>query len=172
MRIGVGDEGLDLLRRRRQADEIEIEPAAQRARIRLGRQREMLLRQLRADEGVDGIARFGGGRLPDCGERLQRPPIERIAFRRARALRPDRALVDPRAQQADLLRRQRIALGRHLHVGIEPRDEMDQRALRAFAGHDVRRMLVAAGHAPRLSDPPASRPSASPVRGISGSAIP
>ena len=79
-------------------------------------------------------------------DRLQRPPIKRVAFHRARALRPKRPLVDPRAQHTDLLRGERVALGRHLHIGIEARDEMDHRTLRAFAGHDIRRMLVTAVH--------------------------
>src|SRR4051794_31370285 len=59
-------------------------------------------------------------------------------------VRPDRTLVDPRAQKADLPGGERVAFARHEHVGIETGDEMDERALGTFAGADVRGVIVAA----------------------------
>nr|WP_049975669.1 hypothetical protein [Chthoniobacter flavus] len=53
-------------------------------------------------------------------------------------------MIDPRPQQADLFRRQPLALLRHQHVLIESRHKMNQRTLRTFAGNDIRRVIVAA----------------------------
>ena len=50
----VVDEGLDLVRRRRQADQVEVQPADQRAPVGLRRRRQSpVTRQLREDEVVD-----------------------------------------------------------------------------------------------------------------------
>ena len=78
--------------------------------------------------------------------RLERPPVQRIALRLPRAFRPHGTLIDPSAQQPDLLRSERITLGRHLHVGVEAGDELDYRTLGAFAWDDVGGVIVTAGH--------------------------
>src|SRR5476651_2573632 len=56
------------------------------------------------------------------------------------------ALVNPRAQHADLLRRQRITLAgwRHFHVGYLSRDIIYQKTFFAVAGNDVVGVVVAA----------------------------
>ena len=60
-RLPIADLGLvlerrHLLRRRRETDEVEVQPSNERARIRFRRRRELLLLELGGDEGVDGIA--------------------------------------------------------------------------------------------------------------------
>src|SRR5262245_33554718 len=65
-----------------------------------------------------------------------RPPW--LAFlRTAPVVRPDRALVNPRPQNPNLLRRQRVAFRRHQHVLVEPRDIVNERTGCAFSRYDV-----------------------------------
>ena len=72
--IGVGrvvrDEGGELRRRRRQAGQVERDAAEEAFLRRLGRRRDLLLGELGADEGVDGVAAAGGQR--GDRDRLQR----------------------------------------------------------------------------------------------------
>ncbi len=49
---------------------------------------------------------------------------------------PRRALVDPCPQDADLLGRELLALGRHLHLFIQTCDVVDEGAVGAVAGND------------------------------------
>src|SRR5262249_10829067 len=84
-RVGVGDEAAHLLRGRRQAGEVERQPADERAPVGLGGGGQPLLLQFRQDEGVDwrpdpaGV-RHGQFRQRRPGERLQRPPVEGLAL--------------------------------------------------------------------------------------------
>ena len=59
---------------------------------------------------------------------------------------PAHTLINPRAQQADLLRGERLALAgrRHLHVLDEASDVVNEAALRAVAGDDVVGVIVTA----------------------------
>ena len=57
-RIGIGDEGIHFFGRRRQARQVEREPADERAAVGDRRRRQLFLGELRADEEVDGVA-FG-----------------------------------------------------------------------------------------------------------------
>src|SRR5262249_40880953 len=75
-------------------------------------------RRNRSDVGPVSGARLGGGRL---GGRL---------------FGPDRALIDPRANQRDLRGRQRILVLRHLIVAVETADAADDPAVLAVAGDD------------------------------------
>ena len=60
-----------------------------------------------------------------------------------RAFRPIRSLVNPRAQQTDLFRRQPFALLRHQAVlALETRDQMNHHAPLAFARDDDRPALT------------------------------
>ena len=74
-RVRVGDERLDLLGRRRQAEQVEGEAADQRAAVGLGRRRQVARRQPRQDEGIDrpdrraGAVTVGGsGRVIGCND--------------------------------------------------------------------------------------------------------
>ena len=69
----------------------------------------------------------------------------RNGLARSRPATPWRILINPRAQQPDLSGGERLAfaLRRHLHVGDEPRDVMDERALGALAESDGRAFRAA-----------------------------
>src|SRR5262249_22199522 len=74
--ILVAEERFNLLRRRRQADQVEVEPANQGAAIRLRRRREAFLLQLGENEGINGglgpagiIAHLGHARLLHLAKR-------------------------------------------------------------------------------------------------------
>src|SRR4051794_6730586 len=66
-----------------------------------------------------------------------------LAARNLPGIRPLRALIDPRAQQADLLRRESLAFRRHDRIGVEPRDEVHQFALRTLAGDEGSAIVTA-----------------------------
>ena len=57
-------------------------------------------------------------------------------------LRPVRPLINPRAQQANLITGERIALLRHLHLWHQPGHEMDERTLGTLAGPDGGGVIV------------------------------
>ena len=57
---------------------------------------------------------------------------------------PVRPLIDPRAQEADLFRRQPLAFLRHdLFFALEAGNELYHEALSAVPGHDDRAVLAA-----------------------------
>src|SRR5207244_4953821 len=56
---------------------------------------------------------------------------------------PRRALINPRTQQTDLLRRKALSFAGHDTVRIESLHKFDQMALLAFAGNDGRAGLAA-----------------------------
>ena len=61
--------------------------------------------------------------------------VERVRVR----VFPRRALINPGAEQGDLVARERVALalGRHFHLGHQPRHVMNERTSGAVAGQDV-----------------------------------
>ena len=133
VRAAVGEEGVDLRRRRGKADEVEAEPADERLARGLGRGREALLLEPREDERVDGVphplrARDRGHGGP---RRLHVGPVDgRIAppGRAAGARRSRHPGVDPGREPRDLLGRQRRLLVRH--AGRRPAVEvLDEQAL-------------------------------------------
>jgi hypothetical protein len=137
-------ERLHFLRRGRQADQIKVKPANERAPICFRRKLQLVLGQLRRNEPVDGIGlaarwplRRWNGR-PNYG--LEGP----MRFLFHAAFRPGRALIDPRAQQPNLFGGQRFALGRHLHLLHRPGDKMNERALGTVLRLDRRRVILAA----------------------------
>ncbi len=67
-----------------------------------------------------------------------------MQFLRLAVIRPVRALVNPRAQQTDLFRREPVAFLRHHHVVHEAGDKLNQRAFRAFAGMNRGCVIIAA----------------------------
>ena len=129
-------ERLHFLRRRRQAGEVEGQPPHQRPRIRRGREREPLLRQLRGNERIDRMA-AGTARHLGLAHRLE-APVRFHGIARRPVLRPHRAIVDPAAQHSHLLRGKAVALGRHHQLLVHTRDRGDETALRAFARQDHR----------------------------------
>ena len=142
IRGGIGDEGLGLLRRRRQTGEIEIEPADKRAGVGGGRRVETLGGEFRADEGIDRI--FDTRRRRDGCEGFERPPIKGVGHGCARGVGPSRTGVDPRLEGGDFRRRECFALGRHSHILNFAGDKLHQRARGAESRHDIRRAAVAA----------------------------
>ena len=128
----VGEKGVGLGGRGRQAGQIEINAAQQAGGIGLGRGRETFAAETREDEVVDGIA-GGRGEFAGGGQRRARGfhvgPMLGV-------LGPDRALFDPAAQRGDLCRGQALALGRHHIVGVGGRDAGEQRAGVGLAGDE------------------------------------
>ena len=148
--IGIGDEGIHFFGRRRQARQVEREPADERAAVGDHRRREFVLGELRANEEVDGVA-FGldacnrrervhadrHGRLRD---RLPGPVVEpRIADGgggRIVGAGPGCIRIDPGSDGGDLILREPLALGRHHLFGVRRRDPPDEFALRPLPRDD------------------------------------
>ena len=144
---GVGEKGIRLRNARRQAREIQRQPAQQRGLGRLWRRREIFLFQPREDERINRIPhprRVFHQRQRGLHRRFESPVIAPVHQHHRRRVRPLRALIDPRPQQPDLLRREAFAFLRH-HLIAQPGDEMNQQTLRAFPWHQ-RRPEFAAFH--------------------------
>ena len=122
-----------LLRRRRQADQIEIDAPQQQVRRRFANRRQLQLGVLGGDEGVDRIG--GPGRVGDVRHRRPNRLLERPVIRLALHLRPAvRAPASIQApQHGDLLFGQRLAFRRHFQFA-PPLDGRDQPAIAALAG--------------------------------------
>ncbi len=158
LRVGVGrgvvDVCLDLRRCRRQADEVEVQPADKCAAGCRGAWRKPGALQLGEDEAVHGGVGpvRAGDRLdlwrPDVApNRLPRPvpgrELGEVEFvfvadvRRVAVARVGRAHGDPLGQFVDGLLRE-LGLGRHLQIGVTVRDSPDQQAVPWVAGDDRR----------------------------------
>ena len=123
--------------RRRQAGQIERYPGQQRSGVGAGRRREPLLAQPFAHKVINRIPARRNLRPPDRPER----PV--LGFDLARAgvrppFGPRGSLVDPGAQQADLLGGERLAGGRHDRLHAVARHHMDQAAVGRIARQDRR----------------------------------
>ena len=143
------EERIHLLHRRRQAHQVQVQPAQQRDAIRLRRRLQSLGIKFREDEVVDGradpslIARRDNLGAHGC---FEGPMLFRIFLAgRHRHRGPRDALINPRAQQAHLLGSQAVALLWHLEVGMRVRHRLNQHTLRAASGNDdVRAEALAA----------------------------
>jgi hypothetical protein len=126
----IGDEGIDLLGRGRQAHEVGVEPADERGPIGLGRRREPRRLDLREHEAIDvvphpvGLLHLGG-----CGA------LWRIECPVRLVVRP---LLDPAVEQLFLVfRKPPIGVRRrHQNVGIGRVDPFEDRARAGVARHD------------------------------------
>jgi hypothetical protein len=144
----VCDECLHFLRRRRHPEHDKVKPADERHAVGFARWCEFVFGEPGGDERVNRIYDL---RFAICERwnrrplyRLERPMrFDRIDFGPA-VVWPDGTLVDPRPQQSDLFRRERITFRRHFRVGHEMGDQMNQRAARAVAGLDCRRVILTA----------------------------
>ena len=148
VRLFIGEKRLHLLRRRRHAEHHEVEPADEGGAIGFGGGGEFLLGELRSDERVDGVGHWrltiDERRNEWTFHRLKRPVrLDRIDLDAA-VVRPRGALINPRAEQSNLLRRERIALGRHLRIRNQAGDQMNQRAAGAIARLNRRAVSLAA----------------------------
>ena len=129
VRRGVGHEGVDIGRRRRQAGQVERQTARERAAGRLGRGHEPLALQPGEDEAVDlavcPIAVRDRGRL-----RALRRPVRPVVLEL-------RALEDEAAEDLDLaFRERRVGMqGRHPVQRLARRDPLEQLALVQAARH-------------------------------------
>ncbi len=127
------DEPLDLVRRRQQSDQVEIDAANQRRSIGRGRRRQSFGFQPRQNELVDRVT--DPGLVFDLGRSLacqgkQRP----MAFVLG-------SLFNPAAQGCHVVGRQTRLLalgGRHHLVVVGRADPFDQDAFVRLAGHDGR----------------------------------
>jgi hypothetical protein len=149
----VREERLQLLGRRRQAEQVEAQPAQQLRARGLGRRRHVLLLETGEDEAIDGVPAPGGA---DSGQRWSpRRDVRPVRL-------PRGAFHDPAPQRLDLRARQpRLAARdvRHALVVVRVRDALDQRALLRLAGHDRDgarrerglRVLLAVEPQPRLA---------------------
>ena len=155
-------ERLDFLRRRRQADQVEIEPANQGPAVGVGDRLQSLRLQPRQHEAVDVVPRplaiLDPGRL-DFLDRLERPEALRlfersaVCKRRRRRRRAGRgAHPDPLLEVGDDLVRQ-FLLGGHLDLVVP--QCLDQQAALDVAGDNGRAAVAAFAEAPRVSS---SRP--------------
>jgi hypothetical protein len=143
-RVGrrVGHERLDLVWRRRQAGEIEGEPAGERGPVGLRLRLEAFGFEPGEDEAIDVV--FRPGRL--LHRRHSRPLRGHVGP--VRLVR--RAGRDPTLEEIDLLLRQSLARFRRRHhdVGVGRRDPPDELALVGLARHD-RRVAAEIGRRPR-----------------------
>ena len=144
---GVGEEFSNLFGRGREAGEVEAEAANERGFVGLGRGGDGLFFEAREDEVVDGRANPRGVR--DAGRRgadgrFEGPMLELAAIVSRGVVGPRRAGIDPRAEDADVARREWRAFARHEFAGHRAADVVDEAALGALAGNDDA-AIVAAG---------------------------
>ena len=144
-------EGCDLLRRGRQAVEVERRSPQQRETVGPWRGGDSRGHMPRVDERVDrraipfGISHLGHRRPLD---RLEGPVIGGDTARLVACIRngrshgragPNCAAVDPPLEDGDLVRRQPVFLvGRHPQILRRPPDGRNDQALRRRPGHDRR----------------------------------
>ena len=153
--VGVGrpivEERRDLLGGRRQPDQVEGEPADQRAPVGLARRPQALLRQLGEDESVDRRCGPAGHRRLDRrdgrpADRPERPPVAALAGTRGRCrcrrlarsvARVGRTHLDPSAEVGDH-RGGELRLGGHRLVAVGRRDRLEEDARLGVPRHDRR----------------------------------
>ena len=125
--VAVALESGEVFRRRRQADEVEVEPAAERGGIGRRRGLHLLLRQVVAHERVDRRGGTGRGGHDGLLRRDERP---------VRVVTGPRG--DPFLEEPHLLLCERLLLvrRRHDHVGISGPDPGHDLALVGLARHD------------------------------------
>ena len=149
--VRVGDERLDLLGRRRQAEQVEGEPADQRAAVGLGRRiAGRPPPSLRQDESVDRLDRrrcrhrsSGGWRRG--GDRLQRPPVVARPQCRCRSAKRVDRLVPQSAPAAIHLRSVSFSAGQGGLGGISPASTRSQSRLSSGLPGDENDPLLPTG---------------------------
>ena len=155
------DKGRHLLRRRRQADEIERHPSQPRHPIRLRRGLQSFLLQPRENEAVHIVARpplVHGVRRYRARHGLERPVLAPVLQpHEIHAIRPQCAFINPPSQRRNLRHRQTLTLGRHPLSVVLARHKADQRTAFCRPRDDVWRMLVAALERRHLDVEPQTR---------------
>jgi hypothetical protein len=155
-------EGVHFFRGWRQADEVEGYAADERCLVRFRGGLQPFLLQSRENEGVDGVnARLAANGDAVSLDGLERPVIRLpVLVQNGDRTAPLRALVDPRAELADLGVRQPLALlRRHLRVGVDLGQCVNQVTLGAFANDDHRPAVTAVFRVRRVVEPqPAALP--------------
>src|SRR5262249_27252632 len=84
-------------------------------------------------------------RLVDRPQRLKRPVVPRLFGARIEhvgAVGPFGSLVDPRTEQADFLRAERLPLGGHDIVLVDRADHMNEAAVRAVTRNQYRALVA------------------------------
>ena len=170
----IGEEGGDVVRRGREAGEVKVEPAGERARGGLRRGLGVGGLELGEDKGVDRVLdplglpdRRGGG----IGDGLEGPEIKALAAEDLHdgiagiapriaqladggfgfghgGVRPGRAVLDPALDAGDLFL-QELVLGGHLAVCFQMADQLEEEALLRIAGDEGGAVLAA--HQGRLA---------------------
>ena len=165
-RRAIVHKGVDLPRRRRQADEIVGQTADQRHAVGIGTRPDALGLLPRADEAVEVAARprgVGDRRHGGRGHGLIGPMFTALGdvdrpFRRhageARA-RIGRAELHPFLEVRDLLVRE-FALGRHAKIFVPITHGLDERAVVEIARHHSRTAVAAARPAIAVVEPQAA----------------
>jgi hypothetical protein len=146
---------VELVRCRRQADQVEVHPPQERGPVGGRRGGETLLFVDSGHEGIDGIAYPGGvldGRQRRPLGTLKRPVPARIIFGpfRGGALS---ALLNPPAQERDLCFGERLALGRHALAHLRSGDALQEQTLAGTPGHEGGAVLAAAADSRRRIQP-------------------
>ena len=141
VRRAVGEEGVDLVRRRRQPGQVERDAADERELVGRRSRLQAALAPRSGEEGVEGMA---GGRRLRVAHRLERPVLD--GLHRLGGGGPSGPVADPAFQVGDgrgverLVRRHRLRAGPALDRG-------DEQTFRGLAGDDGRPVVAAFGEA-------------------------
>ena len=149
---------MEFIGTRSDSQQVERRAAEERCAIRLGRRRDPFLIESRDDEAVErtshsgGLLHVGNGISPD---ELERPVIALFGSGRGGDLIGGRlgSVVDPFADQSDLIGAERRSLGRHLRHTLSPRDGLHEQTLRRVTGDDGRPAVASLEHPFRRVDP-------------------
>ena len=149
---------MQLLGTRSDSQQIERCAAEECREIGLRRRRDLFTFESRHDEAVERTARSGellhGGRsvTPDG---LERPVIALLGGGCVSDLVRGRlgSVVNPFADQSDLIGAERRSLGRHLRHAFGPRDGLHEQALCGITGHNGRPAVSPFQHPLRRVDP-------------------
>ena len=142
-RIRIGDERLDAVGGRQEADKVEARAADERAIVGPRRTRDAPLPPQGVDDPVDGVlAAILGRRQVDLPQGELRLPARALE---GEARLPGRFRLDPLFQHGDGFGRQRVALARHPIVGVGARDTGDDLARVSQGFDEAGRARVAPG---------------------------
>ena len=144
----VAEKHLNLVIRRRQADQVQVRTAQQRTAVRPRRRRETRRLETLEDKSIDVVLRprlepVHRSRRPRSPNRSKRPMLvsngcdtrDGPCCRDRDVVRPDRAVAHPANEDFDLHLRKR-ALGRHTQILIDPSDCANQQAPIRISRHD------------------------------------
>ena len=127
-------------RLRKQTDQIEMHPTSKSPIVQRLRRRLFVARQISIEDAVHRIAP-----TVNCRWQLHQTRLEWrfvALLLEGKTLLPCQAFINPLLEKCDLLRRQSLALRRHLRVGVMRGDGLDELALRALVDLDDHTILA------------------------------